>query len=89
VKIKPYNEMLLLEPVKENTALQMTKESEEKPIKGRVVEMGEHAGIFDFQIGDIVFFRVFMAHEIEYEGKEYYFIHYENILGKEIPDETD
>ncbi len=86
--LEPMGRNLLIEPIKEESMLEMTKETEEKPIKGKILGKGEDC-VYDLNIGDVVYFRLFMAHEVEFNGKEYYFIEEMNILGKETNDECN
>ncbi len=88
-ELKPLNDNVLLE-VPETKGEQKTasgiiipETAKEKETIGKVLALGniENAEI---EIGDTVFYKEYSGKNVEFEGKKYMFIPYEDLLAKII-----
>ncbi|MCS7200580.1 MAG: co-chaperone GroES [Patescibacteria group bacterium] len=92
MNVKPLNDYLLVEPIKED---EITKGGivipetarEERPIKGKVVAVGP--GKFNedgeripmtVKIGQTIIFKKYAPDEVKIEDKEYYFVREDDVL---------
>lgn len=92
MNLKPLNDQLIVEPVKEE---KMTKGGivipetvdRERPVQGKVIaagpgktnEKGERNSM-TVKVGDRVIFKKYAPDEIKIDGKEYYFIREDDVL---------
>ena len=82
--IIPKGDRLLIEPIKEETVITMGEEEEDKPTKGKIIGLGDKMDAGEYSIGDVVYFRPFLGHEIKVDGKDLIVLETENVIAKEI-----
>lgn len=92
MKIKPLNDQVLVEPIKEENVTKggiVIPESvdKERPTKGKVISVGpgkltENGERLPMSVkeGDVILFRKYAPDEIKIDEKEYYFIKESDIL---------
>ena len=80
----PKGNKLLLEPVVKETMIKMSESDEDKPVKGKIIALGDTMDGSEYKIGNIVYFRQFMGHNIEVEDIKYVILEAENVLCVEV-----
>lgn len=84
MKLVPKYNRLLLAPLVKETVIQMTEQDEDKPVKGSVLAIGDTVPDGEYKIGNVVYFRQFMGHNIEVDDVKYVILEAENVLCLEV-----
>lgn len=92
-ELQPLNENVLLELTEEFTETKTASgiiipdSAKEKPQMARVMALGniENPGV---AVGDVVIYKKFSGTEMKFEGKDYLFIPYDDLLAKIVETEA-
>lgn len=87
--------MKTLQPLNDNVLLEIVEDKEQKTASGIYIpdsakEKPKHATVValgqiekpEVAVGDVVYYKKFSGTELEFEGKKYLFVPYEDLLAK-------
>ena len=85
-ELQPLNDNVLLEIVEEKeqktaSGLIIPDSAQEKPEYAKVIALGNIENP-EVSVGDTVFYKKFSGTEVNFEGKKYLFIPYDDLLAK-------
>lgn len=86
-QLQPLNDNVLLEIIEEKeqktaSGLFIPDSAQEKPEFANVVALGEGVEKAAIKAGDKVFYKKFAGAEVEFEGKKFLIMPYEDLLAK-------
>ena len=90
--IKPLPGYVLIEPIEEESVsaggVYITEQSKDKPSKGRVIRVSDGFWMDGkwkennlTKKGEIVIYKKWTNQEVQYKGKEYLLVHFNELLG--------
>ena len=80
-KITPSKKIVLIEPIEIKAGNNIEYISEKKQETGKVVAIGSGKLPVEMKVGDIIAYRRFGEDKLIYEGKEYLFVTFPDVLG--------